>query len=410
MGNIIAALTPSIPCKQPGRACPWIFDPPQARSKAIAGPAPAKALPAPVAEVAPEPCLAEPQNEGPAVFIAEHGDVESPQHDNDESPQEDRLGEDEDDWHAIYAAPPEWEKTERSQTVRFNVDDASALTYLKQNGYVVFASVLNSEEVKEAKGLFWDWLEAATKGQVRRDSVQSWGSQSWLGQDSNGIIGAAGAGQSIFMWFVRTRPRVLQAFANIWGLADIQDLIISFDGCGAFRPTSANPAWRTRGGWFHTDQNGRTTGSEFVCAQGLVTLFDSDESTGSLAVLPGSHKQHRKVFQRWPLSRSNDFFQLPRCDSLLVGKKAIMPRLVRARAGDLLIWDSRCFHCNVPAPHPFDYASLRAALESAGLSDAIEPMCEQFTSVSDVVWIYNLLGAQRARLMMMRCDSSSLTH
>ena len=36
--------------------------------------------------------------------------------------------------------------------------------------------------------------------------------------------------------------------------------------------------WRTRGGWLHTDQNGRSTGSDFACAQSLVSITESNES------------------------------------------------------------------------------------------------------------------------------------
>ena len=41
------------------------------------------------------------------------------------------------------------------------------------------------------------------------------------------------------MWYVRRRPPVLQAFANLWGVQS-EDLIVSFDGCCAFRPPSVD--------------------------------------------------------------------------------------------------------------------------------------------------------------------------
>jgi len=32
------------------------------------------------------------------------------------------------------------------------------LAYLKKNGFVVVAEVVNDEEVRKAKNMFWDWL------------------------------------------------------------------------------------------------------------------------------------------------------------------------------------------------------------------------------------------------------------
>ena len=35
------------------------------------------------------------------------------------------------------------------------------------------------------------------------------------------------------MWYLRTLPNIKKAFASIWG---DDDLLVSFDGCGVFRP------------------------------------------------------------------------------------------------------------------------------------------------------------------------------
>lgn len=41
------------------------------------------------------------------------------------------------------------------------------------------------------------------------------------------------------MWYVRTRPPVMQAFAHMWSVKS-EDLLVSFDGCCAFRPPSVD--------------------------------------------------------------------------------------------------------------------------------------------------------------------------
>lgn len=307
---------------------------------------------------------------------------------------EDSAEEDaEDDWQARYGPPPRFEEP-CLESPRFEVGDPAALEYLCENGYVIFAAVLSSQEVETAMHLFWEFLEDSTGGLVCRDRPDSWGAAQWPGQSSNGLLAAPGIGQAPFMWFVRTRPSVLRAFADIWGLQKPDELIVSFDGAGAFRPTSMEPAWRTKGGWFHTDQNGRTTGSDFTCAQGIVALTNNDDSTGGLAVLPGSHKQHRKIFERWPLKRENDFFILPRVDPLLSRDSVLRPRLLRVNAGDLAIWDSRCVHCNVPARHRFDEMPLDEALASAGVEEAGAPLLRSLTSVSDACWAYSSIASE----------------
>ena len=42
-----------------------------------------------------------------------------------------------------------------------------------------------------------------------------------------------------FMWYIRSKPKVVSAFARVWG-TEKEDLIVSFDGCCAFRPPSVD--------------------------------------------------------------------------------------------------------------------------------------------------------------------------
>ncbi|CAE6970015.1 Kcnh2, partial [Symbiodinium sp. KB8] len=290
------------------------------------------------------------------------------------------------------------------------------LEHLQKEGYVVLADVLAPNEVEEATDRFWSYLSASSAGAVQRESPLTWQSHLWPGQDYNGLINSGGIGQSDFMWYVRSNPKVIAAFADVWDV-DKEDLIVSFDGCCAFRPPSIDPRWRTRAGWFHTDQNGRTTGSDFVCAQGLVALTDGDEATGGLAVLPGTHRSHEAIFQRYPLERENDFFILPRSDELLSEAHHSKPHIVKVKAGDLVLWDSRLIHCNVPAFHRFDEMPLDAALEDRGLRAAKKALLpeahETFVLVCEkrlVGWEHSSATARRlvfyAHVMISRKEEN----
>lgn len=156
-----------------------------------------------------------------------------------------------------------------------------------------------------------------------------------------GIVKAAGAGQSELLWYLRTRPAVRLAFARVWGT---DELLTSFDGFNIFLPWH-HGFRRTMSGWLHADQGHRKQGLHAV--QGFVALTAQDSSTGGLLVVPGSHHLHQTWVTEASPGTDGDFVrvlggaarplhQLPR-------------RLVSCQPGDLVLWDSRCIHCNTPA-------------------------------------------------------------
>ena len=125
-----------------------------------------------------------------------------------------------------------------------------------------------------------------------------------------------------------------------------QDLLVSFDGAGVYRP------WRergqpTKGGWYHVDQNYWNVGRRnFACVQGLVTLTDVHEGTGGLVIFPGSHMYFERLsklkrVRREYEEKSEDYvrFHEKELERLLVKnkEKKMLPSLVRARAGDLIL-------------------------------------------------------------------------
>merc|ERR1719316_1926134 len=79
--------------------------------------------------------------------------------------------------------------------------------------------------------------------------------------------------------------------------------------------------------------------------QGLVTFTDATPATGGLCVIPGSHRNFEAVCQRaYSHQLPCDFVPVQQGDPVFdLGGK-----LVCAKAGDLLLWDSRCVHCNTP--------------------------------------------------------------
>jgi endonuclease/exonuclease/phosphatase family metal-dependent hydrolase/ectoine hydroxylase-related dioxygenase (phytanoyl-CoA dioxygenase family) len=254
-----------------------------------------------------------------------------------------------------------------SACVRFAPDSTERwLEHLHREGYVVLADVLSPVDVTCATDLLWDWLHGLGTG-IRREDASTWDDSSWVANASNGIMGKRGVHHSDFMWFVRLQPKVRAAFATVWGI-DETELISSFDCANMFRPWQAagKPEWKTHGGWWHVDQNALPPRSKRgQCAvQGLVTLTDATADSGGLCVIPRSHSDHAQLCQRALDAKriskhSGDFVPVPQGDPLLSG--AVRPRLVTARAGDLLLWDSRTVHCNTPATAARPQAPLMPA-------------------------------------------------
>ena len=227
---------------------------------------------------------------------------------------------------------------------RFAFDDPRGLEYLAEHGYVVIREVADREQTRRAIDLFWDHVEGLGTG-VDRDAPATWDDDRWIGDPTTGILPDYGVPQSAMLWACRGLPRVEEVFARIW---DTRDLLVSFDGGGAFRPTAVKGRWKTRTSWYHVDQNGvRERG--FNCVQGLVNLIDAGPDRGGLVVVPGSHLRHAAFFE----ARREEFAQTSgfvRISPEWLGRLSDQaPLKVCCEAGDLVLWDSRTVHCNTRA-------------------------------------------------------------
>ena len=137
-----------------------------------------------------------------------------------------------------------------------------------------------------------------------------------------------------------------------------EDLLVSFDGAGVYRPWRRRRCEPTKGGWYHVDQNFWNVGRQgLACVQGLVSLTDVHEGTGGLVLFPGSHHLFSKLSKMKRVKeeyqdRSEDYVRFHDKDlyRMLVKNKQrrMMPSLVRARAGDMILWDSRVVHAGTP--------------------------------------------------------------
>jgi len=101
-----------------------------------------------------------------------------------------------------------------------------------------------------------------------------------------------GIGQSEFLWYIRGKVNIIKIYANLW---KSEELLTSFDGCGAFRPPEVDIKYRTIGGWYHVDQNGYLKKGK-NCVQGLLNLLPSNTYDGGIVVLPKTHQIFNEKF------------------------------------------------------------------------------------------------------------------
>lgn len=240
---------------------------------------------------------------------------------------------------------------------RFDAADTKGyLDYLDEHGYCVIAEAADPSAVATGKRLLWDFLESGdpdgrhlgdVETEILRDDISTWGDDRWgckVSMPESGILGSGGIGHSAFLWHSRLQPAVRAVFSAIWGT---ESLLTSFDGANAFRPWAENLHWITEGGWYHVDQG--KTRPDKCCVQGVLQYTDATAASGGLVVIPGSHKDFLNVVERNSKFSSHDFVSLSAWDPVLAGTSAA---LVCARAGDLLLWDSRTVHCNTPGLSP----------------------------------------------------------
>ncbi len=251
---------------------------------------------------------------------------------------------------------------EFTEIERFEPGDPAAMSFLEQEGYVVFAEALNPQQAGVAMDKLWDYLEGLGTG-VDRNDIDTWDDDRWPTAVHGAILPSYGIGHCAAQWYIRDAGRVHDCFAQVW---DNDDLLVSFDGVSIWRPWTYKDHWRTNEGnsWLHIDQHPIGRPGKH-CVQGLVNLLESSPMTGGNVVVPGSHRLFEQIphLYKERLARihpSIDHFRFPNDDAGLRGYHPIMAHLY---PGDLLLWDSRTIHCSAPGLATPDYADrlLRAA-------------------------------------------------
>lgn len=140
------------------------------------------------------------------------------------------------------------------------------------------------------------------------------------------------------------------------------------------------------------------------CAvQGLVSLTDANKSTGGLVVVPDSFKHFIELQKiQNPLRKEIDYINVPRSHAILQKTK---PRLVNCKAGDLILWDSRCIHCNTPGLENAERVQLPD--EAKGLIRLVGYVCMVPRSMfTPTMMLKNFEQYEEIRKTLVRCRTT----
>jgi len=130
-------------------------------------------------------------------------------------------------------------------------------------------------------------------------------------------------------------------FSQIW---KTESLIVSMDSLLLWRPWWHNSSWKPRTEGLHLDQNPFSKPDK-MCVQGMVALYDVTHETGGLEVVPRSHLPEQKTFLKEVcphFKTAGDFCMIKYTSPVVTERKLLI-----ARAGDLILWDSRTIHGGV---------------------------------------------------------------
>ncbi|RDW66006.1 phytanoyl-CoA dioxygenase [Coleophoma cylindrospora] len=213
------------------------------------------------------------------------------------------------------------------------------LAALQQNGYVVVKNAIPYERAVQYQERAYDWLRSF-QTDLDFNKPESWIRSNLPVQSKINTFSSYCVAHEKFMWDARMEPKVLDAFARIWGT---DELLVSFDSLNVTFPNRKDvprkPAWE------HIDQSPLRQGLH--CVQGIISLSPSGPEDGGLVVYPGSHRVIEEFFNTQTDKASWDPLDRYMFDESQLSwfrERGITPHKVCAEVGDLILWDSRTIH------------------------------------------------------------------
>lgn len=207
------------------------------------------------------------------------------------------------------------------------------MPFLEDKGYCIIRRVATEEEVTQAKTLLWEDMKRLFG--VEKCDITTWED---IPNGKAGILSKE-LPQTGGPWSIRGLESIRSVFSILW---NTEDLLVSMDSLLIWLPWWVNEQWAPISEGLHVDQNPFFKPQK-CCVQGMVPLIGVTEEVGGLEVIPFSHRD--EAVERFKRShpqysrRPSDF-----CIQRVAGVTDPPAVLLRAEAGDLILWDSRLIH------------------------------------------------------------------
>jgi ectoine hydroxylase-related dioxygenase (phytanoyl-CoA dioxygenase family) len=216
---------------------------------------------------------------------------------------------------------------------------------LIRDGYAVVKGAIPRERALGYADRMYSYLESFGTGYNRNDPSTVHPDKLPV-INEKGMLMHYGAPHEDFVWDIRSEPGMVDAFAKVYAT---EDLIVSFDAINYGFWNRANlPANKP---WPHQDQDPEKPG--FRCLQGLVNLLPNGPNDGGLIVCKGAHllseqfheeMKHEERIPAW----TPEWYGFTDAGMAWLKDHGCEWVKVEAEPGDLLLWDSRTPHYNVP--------------------------------------------------------------
>ena len=197
--------------------------------------------------------------------------------------------------------------------------NASDLHHWDQHGYVVLKNAVTHEQAKAAEMAIYEYLA------MDPDKPES-----WYGGKQGHSIWVSLLRHPAF-WATRRSPRLIKAFAQLWGR---EDLWVTVDQGGLNPPE--RPDWKFPGPRLHWDTT--IAPPHHFGIRGILYLADVAEDQGAFTCIPGFHRELSSWLQSLPADVD------PREAIFQVGGA----KPIAAGAGDLVLWHQSLPHGSSP--------------------------------------------------------------
>jgi len=256
-------------------------------------------------------------------------------------------------------------------------DRAGIRAHLEEHGFACVRECLSQPELDRAEDLLWRHLEGVEEASQRMAQKRPIGwrrgqPKTWLDGHGDGLMTSTTHTDS--MWYVRSRPGVIDAFHAAYGTHDDGELVAGYDRMSVNLPVSSgNPAAQrmaattSRHGKFGVAQRMHTHAGQFYGPDfngpeyyAIVPLFDMNRNTGATAVVPGSHRKVQEIEERWNLKwglegrtqRSAEERLLAAADLEPFEQCGLTPCVTNIKAGDCVLFETGLFHGAYAAEDP----------------------------------------------------------